>query len=294
MVSPVNSFPGLTRSSPGVDPRLPAALYPSGRRSYVRVYPTDDLQGAALAQLARDRGRKRVFVLDDGEVGYGVLMATGFETAARRLGLDVVGRATWDPTATSYAALVSRVAGSGATAVFVGGLIDSNGPRVVKELRERLGAEVDVYAPDGLTPLPLLVRKAGRAALGTYVSIAGVITTDFPPAGDRFVARFRQTQPGVEVEPTAVYAAQAAEVLLAAIARSDGTRASVLDELFRTRIENGLLGSFGFDRNGDTTERAVTIMQVRRGGKSTTVGSVEGGAVVRVVRPPARLVATEQ
>jgi hypothetical protein len=35
-------------------------------------------------------------------------------------------------------------------------------------------------------------------------------------------------------------------------------------------------------------------MQVRRGGKSNTVGSVEGGVVVRVVRPPAKLVAPEQ
>ena len=225
MVSPVNSFPGLTRSAPGVDPRLPAALYPSGRRSYVRVYPTDDYQGAALALLARDRGRKRVFVLDDGEVGYGVLMATGFETAARRLGLEVAGRATWDPTAKSYAALVSRVGRSGATAVFVGGLLDSNGPQVVKELRARLGSSVDILAPDGLTPLPLLVKKAGAGAIGTYVSVTGIVTTEFPPGGERFVERFRQTQPGVEVEPSAVYAAQATDVLLDALARSDGTRA---------------------------------------------------------------------
>jgi len=33
------------------------------------VFPTDDLQGAALALLTRDPGRSRVFVLDDGEPG---------------------------------------------------------------------------------------------------------------------------------------------------------------------------------------------------------------------------------
>ena len=67
MVSPLNDFVGLTRQGPGVDPSLPAALYPTGVRSYARVYPTDDLGGAALALLARDRGRTRVFVLDDGD-----------------------------------------------------------------------------------------------------------------------------------------------------------------------------------------------------------------------------------
>jgi FAD/FMN-containing dehydrogenase len=51
-----------------------------------------------------------------------------------------------------------------------------------------------------------------------------------------------------------------------------------------------LLGSFGFDRNGDITESPVTILRVRGGGSSTTIQSVDGGVVVRVVRPSAKLV----
>ena len=97
MVSPLNSFVGLTREGVGVPPSLPSSLYPTGKRNYLRVYPTDDLQGAALALRAKDLGAKRVFVLDDGEPGYGELMAAGFETAARRLGLDVAGRSSWNP-----------------------------------------------------------------------------------------------------------------------------------------------------------------------------------------------------
>jgi branched-chain amino acid transport system substrate-binding protein len=291
MVSPLNSFVGLTRTGPGVDPTLPAALYPTGRRNYVRVYPTDDLQGAALALLARERRNEKVFVLDDGEPGYGALMATGFETAARRLGLDVRGRESWDPQANDYAGLANRVARSGATAVFVGGLLDTNAARVVKDLRSRLGRSVDVMGPDGLTPLSLLVEQAGEAAIGTYVSLAGVVAERLPAGGARWVERFRRTQAGAEVEPSAVYAAQAAEVLLDAIARSDGTRTSVVDELFRTKVRGGLLGSFGFDDNGDITESPVTILRVRSGGTSKTIESTEGGVVARVVRPSSSLVA---
>ena len=290
MVSPSNSFVGLTRAGPGIDPALPAALYPTGRRNYVRVYPTDDLQGAALALLARDRGRKRVFVLDDGDVFYGALMATGFETASRRLGLTVAGRVTWDPRADRYAGIAERVARSGATAVFVGGLLDTNAAQVVRDLRVRLGKSVDLLGPDGLTPLPLLVDRAGNAALGVYVSLGGVVTESLPPGGARFVERFSQTQAGAGIEPSAVYAAQATHVLLDAIARSDGTRASVVKELFQTRVRSGLLGSFGFDRNGDITESPVTIVRVRGGGSSTTIMSIEGGVVERVTRPQARLV----
>ena len=290
MVSPSNSFVGLTRAGPGIHPSLPAALYPTGRRNYVRVYPTDDLQGAALALFARDRGRKRVFVLDDGDVNYGALMATGFETASRRLGLTVAGRVTWDPREDRYAGIAERVARSGATAVFVGGLLDTNAARVVRDLRARLGKSVDLLGPDGLTPLPLLVEQAGDAALGVYVSVGGVVTERLPQGGARFVERFGKTQAGAGIEPSSVYAAQATEVLLDAIARSDGTRPSVVDELFRTRITGGLLGSFGFDRNGDITESPVTIVRVRGGGSSTTIGSIDGGVVDRVVRPRVSLV----
>ena len=69
------------------------------------------------------------------------------------------------------------------------------------------------------------------------------------------------------MEPAAVYAAQAADVLLDAIARSDGTRESVLEELFATRVERGLLGSFGFDENGDITESPITILRVAGGAR---------------------------
>jgi class 3 adenylate cyclase/ABC-type branched-subunit amino acid transport system substrate-binding protein/sugar lactone lactonase YvrE len=289
MVSPSNSFVGLTRQGPGIHPSLPASLYPTGRRNYIRVYPTDDLQGAALALFAKDRGRKRVFVLDDGDPGYGALMGTGFETASRRLGLSVAGRASWDPRANDYSSLADRVARSGATAVFIGGLIDTNAAQVVRDLRSRLGRSVDLLGPDGLTPLPLLVDQAGDAAVGVYATVPGVLDR-LPPGGMRFVERFGRTQAGADIEPTSVYAAQATEVLLDAIGRSDGTRASVVEELFRTRVENGLLGRFGFDRNGDITESPVTIVRVLRKGSSTNIQSIDGAVIERVVRPQASLV----
>ena len=288
LVSPLASFVGLTRAAPGVEPSLQARLYPTGRRSFLRVFPTDDLQTAALAELARDRGRGSVFVLDDGEPGYGRLMAVGFTHAARRLGLEIAGRATWDPGAHSYAGLARRVAASGADAIFVGGLLDTNAAAVIRALRAE--SDADVLGPDGLTPLVLLSRGAGPAARGAFVSLPGVITERLPAAGAAWARRFARTQAGAEIEPSAVYAAQAAEVALDAIARSDGTRGSVLAALFDTRIEDGLLGSFGFDAGGDISESPVTILRVTHGGASTRILSAEGGVVERVARPSSALV----
>ena len=98
---------------------------------------------------------------------------------------------------------------------------------------------------------------------------------------------------GVSIEPAAVYAAQATEVLLDAIARSDGTRASVVDQLFQTRIADGLLGSFGFDENGDISESPVTILRVARTAEAGALG-FEGGVVESIVRPGPSLVGPDE
>jgi ABC-type branched-subunit amino acid transport system substrate-binding protein len=103
-----------------------------------------------------------------------------------------------------------------------------------------------------------LIQQAGRAAEGVVVSVPVVDPARLPAAGRRFVEAFEQAIEGQTAAHSAP-TAQATEVLLDAIAASDGTRASVTRILFRTRVENGILGSFGFDANGDTTAGGVTI-----------------------------------
>jgi DNA-binding SARP family transcriptional activator/ABC-type branched-subunit amino acid transport system substrate-binding protein len=292
MVSPLNSRIGLTRPEPG--DTLPAALYPTGLRTFARVYPTDDMLGVALAMFARERARRRVFVLDDGYPRFGGVLADRFESAARRLGLEVVGRASWDPHRSDYRRLAREVANARPNAVFLAGVLDNNGARMIRDLRERLGRhEADLYAA-GFTPVSLLAEQAGPAARGVFVAPGGLVVEHLPPAGARFVERFVRAHPGEEVEPSAVYAAQATTVLLDAIARSDGTRRSVVREVFRTRVTDGLLGTFGFDRNGDISESRVAIVRVRGGGTSRTILSVDGAAFERVVRLSPELLATTE
>ncbi len=89
MVSPSNSHPGLTRAAPldvlpGV-PGQPEVFYPTGERSYARVNATDDLQGAALALLAKRLGLESVYLIHDG--GYWEqLLRRSFPSTARRVG----------------------------------------------------------------------------------------------------------------------------------------------------------------------------------------------------------------
>lgn len=123
------------------------------------------------------------------------------------------------------------------------------------------------------------------AAKGMYLSSPGRPNDRLGARGQRFLHDFATTQPGVPVSSPAVYAAAATEVLLDAIARSDGTRASVSRQLIATRLKDGIIGSVRFDANGDLIARPVTIMQVvKRDGVSDVPGS-EGAGINRIITP---------
>jgi DNA-binding SARP family transcriptional activator/ABC-type branched-subunit amino acid transport system substrate-binding protein len=292
MIAPLNSHIGLTRAPPGGDAQADlSALYPTGKRNYVRIFPADDVQTAALAQFARDRGRRRVYLLDDGEPSYSLILGDAFERAAEQLGLDVVRRERWRSKARSYAGLAERVADSGAHAVVLTGLPQNNGGAVIRALRKRLGDGVDVMTTDSFGPPSRILEAAGaRAARGVFISVGTQVLEELPPKGKAFVARFSRTQPGVKVEAFAAYAAQATEVLLDAIARSDGTRASVLERLFDARLDDSLIGDIAFDDRGDIARGGITVLRVVGGPASANISSAEGAVVERVIHPSTALV----
>jgi DNA-binding SARP family transcriptional activator/ABC-type branched-subunit amino acid transport system substrate-binding protein len=288
IVSPSSSVVDLTRRGARSPKGLLAKLYPSGKRNYVRVSPTEDSGSAANALLAKRLGLRRIFVLDDGDELFGLPNAIYFRRAARRLGLHVVGSRSWDPRTTDLNRLAELVTRARPDGVFVSGGLYSFGGALVADLRSRLGNEVAILAP-GFLPLSGLFEAAGDAARGTYVSLTGLTLDRLPAAGRRFLREFAPLQPGGKVETFAVYAAEAADVLLDAIARSDGTRASVVRELFAAPVRRGLVGDYRFTADGDTTDQAVTILRATAPGGAARIGGTEGGVVDRVLRPDPKL-----
>lgn len=271
VVSPAASAPFLTQDD---------ALYPTGRRHFARVYPPDDHQAAAMAALAQDRGARRVAVLDDGDPEYGGMLARGFASAARAAGMEVAATRHWDPQAAGHRRLAAAVAAQRPDAVYLGGTLDTGGARVIVALRRALGRDVDLLVSDGFTPTPLLAEQAGGAARGVFLAVTGLTPESLPAEGRRFVRAFATTLPGVEIEPTAVYGAAAADVVLDAIARSDGSRASVLAALPDTRVATPV-GPAAFDADGDPLSAAVTVLRIEPGRR---IGVFEDAVLERLVR----------
>ena len=102
------------------------------------------------------------------------------------------------------------------------------------------------------------------------------------PAGRQFLTRFAATEHHVPVSPSALYAAQATEVMLDAIARSNGTRQSVTRALFASCVHNGILGSFCLNANGDPTVAPVAILETKRPGNTQALDP-SGTRVIKTI-----------
>ena len=270
MVSPANTYVGLTHSGPGTAAGEPDKYYPTGTRNYIRIVAADDFQGAADALLAKQLGLKSIYILNDKEA-YGQGVATDFKNSLVNpsVGIKVAGFAAWNGKASSYTGLATKIKQSGADAVFLGGLVCENGGKLIKDLRSVLPSSVTILSPDGFTPISAVVDGAGNASEGQYVSVAGQPNEALGPTGKKFVSEFSKEIGGKNPDPYSAYAAQAAQVLLTAIEKSDGTRKAVAENLLNTKVTDGILGSFTINSNGDTSSNPVTIYKIKGGDQTT-------------------------
>ncbi len=254
LVSPVNSDPEL-----GVDAS-------AGARVLVRLAPSDAVQGSAAAAEAEALGVHRMFVLTGRTVRAGV-MQTALSAAAQVDKVTIVGTAPTPPSADGAARILTRLKRTRADSIWFGA---SAGPGVVAILRA-LAAPLPRRPP--ARPLVLLgsdslyrdglLRAAGPAAEGLRVTSGFVPPSALGGAGADFVDAFARQfgQPG----PYAAYAADAARLVLAALRRSNGTRAGVLRALFRTRAYPGLIGTLGITPAGTSTLARIAVLRVHDG-----------------------------
>jgi branched-chain amino acid transport system substrate-binding protein len=163
--------------------------------------------------------------------------------------------------------------------VFVGSLICENGGKLIKDLRTTLGRNIHLILPDGFTPISAVVEGAGAAAENAFVSVAGVPNSQLKGQGLAFLRAFQKVAHKAP-DPYSVYAAQATVVMLSAISKSNGTRASVTSQIFKVNLRNSITGNISFDANGDIKGGPVAIYRIK-GGKSTDY---------TVIRPPVALV----
>jgi branched-chain amino acid transport system substrate-binding protein len=263
IVSPSNTYAGLTKGGLGAAPGEPD-LYYDAPRNYLRVVATDDRQGELAAQFMKGELQlDRVFVLDDKEL-YGRGLADAFEGTAGAIGLDVVGRQGWDKDAPDYEGLMSQIRDSDVNGIFIAGFSANNGGQLIRDKVAIVGNNEDtkMLLSDGFVISSLFDDAGADNVAFAYATAPTLHPTMISGAPAEFV-RALQEHLQESLEPYAIYAATAAQVLLDAIARSDGTRADVVAKLYDASPVESAVGPMSFDENGDAQNIVMTVYVAR-------------------------------
>lgn len=267
MISPANTYPGLTKAVEGVtEPGEPDSYYPNGYRNYTRVISTDDAQAGAGAAWAKELGATKAYVLDDTQV-YGKGLARAWALSASELGIEVVSAGGtsegFDAKATDYNALAQKIKDSGADFIYIGSITGQNTGKLWKDLRAAM-PDINIMSGDGVFE-EAWYEGTGDAGNGTYLTFGGVGPNEQQgEAGKQWVADFKAAHDGDDPPVYGIYGAAAAQVALDALNRAEvkNDRWSVLQAVFATSDFESYLGTMSFDENGDNTLSEATGYQV--------------------------------
>lgn len=263
MISPANTAVGLTKPGLG-DANEPDIYRPSGKVTYFRVVPADDIQGPLSADWAKEMGVESVYVLDDKQV-YGRGLARLFAERCKEIGIEVLGHESIDDQAQEFRSLMTMIKGLDPDLVYFGGTTQSKAGQIAKDLVAS-GMDAKLMVPDGCYE-NAFIASAGADNLNDrcYVTFGGMPPSELTGDGAEFVKKYRAKY-NSDPEAYAVYGYEAAKVALEAIDRAGAKdRAAIVAACAGIRDYQGTLGTWSFDENGDTTLVAASGNIVRDG-----------------------------
>ncbi len=285
-ISPANTYPGLTVSSQGVTlPGEPDKYHPTGNLNYVRIVPNDLIQGAADLLAMKEAGCKKVAVANDKEA-YGAGLANVLVRDADQFGVSLTGNTGINPKAPNFRSYASTVKSQGADCFFFSGITSNGAVQLTKDINAAL-PDAKIFGPDGVCTSAYTNEKDG----GVPASIdplfqCTVATQDLAayPGGKDFIAAYKAKYGTANPDPYAIYGYAAMKLALDTIAAagSQGNdKATVVKQLLATKDRNSVLGTYGFDENGDTTLKSYGLYKVGSDGDpvflKTLTPNVSGG-----------------
>ena len=250
-ISPSNTAVGLTKKS--ADPAEPDKYYPTGKRTYGRVVPADNIQAAAQVTYMKDQGVKKVYVLDDKEV-YGKGVADAVAADAKKAGLQVVGDEGIDPKAANYRSLASKMKAAGADAFFFGGITANNGVQLWGDVFAA-NPNIKGFGPDGVAETAFTSKIPESTQPNTFITNPTLPEQLYPPAAKTFFGDFK-TKYGSDPEPYAIYGYEAMNAALEAIKNAGdkgNCREDVIKGFYNIKNRTSVLGTYSIDADGDTT-----------------------------------------
>jgi branched-chain amino acid transport system substrate-binding protein len=268
MVSPANTYVGLTTSLPGSLPGEPQKYYPTGKRNYLRIVPIDSIQAAADLIAMKQAGCTKVAMANDKEA-YGAGLAKLIDLEKKFYGVTILSDTGIDPTAPNFRSYASTIKGQGADCFMFAGITSNGAVQLTKDVNAAL-PKAKIFGDDGDCTDSYTAQKKG----GVPASIAPLIECTVAtlnltayPGGKEFLTAYKAKYGPAEPDPYAIYGYEAMKLGLQTIAKAGPSKSAVLSALFATKSRSSVLGNYGFDANGDTTLKSYGLYKVDKTGE---------------------------
>ncbi len=265
-VSPANTYVGLTTSEPGSQPGEPQKYYPTGKRTYLRIVPRDKIQAAALLKTMKANGCTNVAVANDKDT-YGQGLAQLLELQKGTFGINISSNTGIDPKAPNYRTYAQGIKGQGANCFVFSGIVANGGVQITKDVAAAL-PNAKIYGPDGMCTNSWTNAAKGGVPASIDKNIQCTVATldlNAYPGGKTFLAAYKAKYGSGSPDPYAIYGYEAMKLgldTIAGLGAKGNDKAAVLAGLFAITARSSVLGTYGFDANGDTTLKAYGLYKV--------------------------------
>ncbi|CAB4346027.1 unannotated protein [freshwater metagenome] len=260
-LSPLSAYGGFTSSEQaGADE--PRRFYPSGKRTFVRLVPSQLRETTAQAALQGQQKCRASFVAySDSPLGKS--SAKALSAALKRNSVSTAGSAASSGKSSDVASFAQQVKASGADCLAYGGPINM----ATAELFNRLittDSSLRFFTGRGGDSAPFTENLSARAQRATLITGPGPDPEDLGVSGAAFSKRYRAqfgTDPGVP----GLYGYEAMAAVLGAIRRSGSAgnnRLRVIAALNATARRDSVLGSYSIGPDGDSTLNSFTVSRV--------------------------------
>ena len=215
-------------------------------------------------------GCTKVAVANDKEA-YGAGLATLLEQQKGKYGVNIVSNTGIDPTQPNFRSYASTIKGQGADCFYFAGIVSNGAVQITKDVNAAIPS-AKIYGGDGVCTSSYTAASKGGVPASIYPKIqCTVATLDLPtyPGGKDFLAAYKKAYGTSNPDPYAIYGYEAMKLGLdtvASLGAQGNDKAAVLKALFAIKARHSVLGTYGFDANGDTTLKSYGLYKVDKTG----------------------------
>jgi branched-chain amino acid transport system substrate-binding protein len=271
-VSPANTYVGLTTSHPGSASTEPKRYFPTGTRTYLRIVPIDSVQAAADLLAMRQAGCTKVAIASDGAYGSG--LASLIQLQKSYYGIDTVSSGRINTGAQNFRSYAETLKSLHADCFVFVGLASKTDVLVTKDVHAVLPM-AKLFGPQNMCTGAWTNAKDGGvpAAVDPLIECTRVTQSLAAyPGGKAFLAAFKARYPGSDPNAYAILGYEAMKLGLSTIASlgaNGDSKSAILSALFATAGRHSVLGTYSFDKYGDTTLRSIGLYKVGPTGDPT-------------------------